>query len=52
MLLMTSKALIEMGISHEEFITILKKKDKYEKMQMENQKTKDEIVLIQGLKKK
>ena len=27
-----SQALIDMDISHEEFITILKKKDKYEKM--------------------
>ena len=27
-----SKALIDMEISHEEFITILKEKDKYEKM--------------------
>ena len=27
-----SRALIDMDISHEEFITILKEKDKYEKM--------------------
>ena len=27
-----SQALIDMEISHEEFITILKEKDKYEKM--------------------
>ena len=27
-----SQALIEMDISHEEFVTILKEKDKYEKM--------------------
>ena len=27
-----SQALIDMKISHEEFITILKQKDKYEKM--------------------
>ena len=27
-----SKALIDMDINHEEFITILKEKDKYEKM--------------------
>ena len=27
-----SQALIDMDISHEEFITILKEKDKYEKM--------------------
>ena len=29
---LVSKALIEMEISHAEFITILKEKDKYEKM--------------------
>ena len=27
-----SQALIDMDISHEEFVTILKQKDKYEKM--------------------
>ena len=27
-----SQALIDMDISHEEFVTILEKKDKYEKM--------------------
>ena len=29
---LVSKALIDMEISHEEYITILKEKDKYEKM--------------------
>ena len=29
---LTSQALIDMDISHEEFVTILKEKDKYEKM--------------------
>ena len=29
---LVSKALIDMEISHEEFISILKEKDKYEKM--------------------
>ena len=29
---LVSQALIEMEISHEEFITMLKEKDKYEKM--------------------
>ena len=29
---LVSKALIDMEISHKEFITILKEKDKYEKM--------------------
>ena len=31
--LLVSQALIDMEISHEEFITILKEKDKYEKME-------------------
>ena len=30
---LVSQALIDMEISHEEFITVLKEKDKYEKMQ-------------------
>ena len=30
--ILVSKALIDMEISHEEFITILKEKDEYEKM--------------------
>ena len=30
--ILTSQALIDMDISHEEFITILKEKDKYEKI--------------------
>ena len=29
---LVSQALIDMEISHEEFVTILKEKDKYEKM--------------------
>ena len=41
------QALIDMEISHEEFITILKKKDKYEKMKgnlrSENEKWNYEI---------
>ena len=36
-----SQALIDMEISHEEFITILKEKDKYEKMK-ENLRSEDE----------
>ena len=36
-----SQALIDMDISHEEFITILKEKDKYEKMK-ENLRSKNE----------
>ena len=36
-----SQALIDMDISHEEFITILKEKDRYEMMK-ENLRNKDE----------
>ena len=36
-----SQASIDMDISHEEFITILKEKDKYEKMK-ENLRSKNE----------
>ena len=36
-----SQALIDMNISHEEFITILKEKDRYEMMK-ENLRNKDE----------
>ena len=36
-----SQALIDMDISHEEFITILKEKDKYEKMK-ENLRSENE----------
>ena len=42
---LVSQALIDMEISHEEFITILKEKDKYEKMKdnlrSENEKTRN-----------
>ena len=40
-----SQALIDMEISHEEFITILKEKDKYEKMKdnLRNENEKYEI---------
>ena len=43
-----SQALIDMGISHEEFVTILKEKDKYEKMK-ENVKSENEIQEIMRL---
>ena len=39
---LVSQALIEMKISHEEFITIVKGKDKYEKMK-ENVRNVNEI---------
>ena len=38
---LVSQALIDMEISHEEFITILKEKDKYEKMK-ENLRSENE----------
>ena len=42
---LVSEALIDMEISHEEFITILKEKEKYEKMKenvrSENEKQED-----------
>ena len=43
-----SQALIDMEISHEEFITILKEKDKYEKMK-ENLRSKNEEYEIMRL---
>ena len=50
-----SQALIDMDISHEEFITILKEKDKYEKMKnnlrSENEKSY-EIMRLNGVKSK
>ena len=50
-----SQALIDMDISHEEFITILKKKDRYEMMK-ENLRNKDgesfEIMRFNSVKSK
>ena len=50
-----SQALIDMEISHEEFITILKEKDKYEKMKdnlrSENEKSY-EIIRLSSVKSK
>ena len=45
---LVSQALIDMEISHEEFITILKEKDKYEKMK-ENLRSEDEKYEIMRL---
>ena len=39
-----SQALIDMEISHEEFITILKEKDKYEKMKDKIKSENEEYV--------
>ena len=51
---LVSQALIDMEISHEEFITILKEKDKYEKikdsLRSENEKYK--IVRLSSIKSK
>ena len=50
-----SQALIDMDISHEEFITILKEKDKYDKMKgnltSENEKS-CEIMRLSSVKSK
>ena len=56
-----SQALTHMKINHEEFITVLKEKGKYEKTKenlrnvnekfREKLKTRNQTVLIQGLKK-
>ena len=52
---LTSQALIDMDISHKEFITILKEKDKYEKMKKnlrsENEKLY-EIMRLSSVKSK
>ena len=49
-----SEALGDLDISHEEFIVILKEKDKYEKMKYnlisENKDEKQEIVKISSIK--
>ena len=50
-----SEALIDMDIRHEEFITVLKEKDKYEKMKdnlrSENEKSYD-IMRLSSVKSK
>ena len=49
-----SQALIDMDISHEEFITILKEKDKYEKMKenLRSENEKQEIMRLSRVKSK
>ena len=52
---LTSEALIDMDISHKEFITILKKKDKCEKMKdnLRNENEKPyEIMRLSSVKSK
>ena len=48
------QALIDMEISHEEFITILKEKDKYEKMKenLRSENEKQEIMRLSSIKSK
>ena len=49
-----SQALIDMGISHKEFVTILKEKDKYEKMKenVKSENEKQEIMRLSSVKSK
>ena len=51
---LVSQALIEMEISHGEFITILKEKDKYEKMKenLRSETEKYEIMRLSSVKSK
>ena len=49
-----SQALIDMEISHEEFITILKEKDKYEKMKdnLRSENGENRIMRLSSVKSK
>ena len=49
-----SQALIDMEISHEEFIVIFKEKDKYEKMKenLRRENEKQEIMRLSSIKSK
>ena len=49
-----SQALVDMEISHEEFIVILKEKDKYEKMKenLRSENEKQEIMRLSSIKSK
>ena len=49
-----SEALIDMDVSHEEFVTILKEKDKYEKMKdnLRSENEKYEIMRLSSVKPK
>ena len=51
---LVSQALIDIEISHEEFITILKGKVKYEKMKdnLRNENEKREIIRLSSIKSK
>ena len=51
---LVSQALIDMEIRHEEFITILKEKDKYEKMKdyLRSENEKYEVMRLSSIKSK
>ena len=51
---LASPALIDMEISHDEFITILKEKDKYEEMKdsLRSENEKNEIMRLSSIKSK
>ena len=51
---LVSQALIDMEISQEEFITILKEKDKYEKVKdnLRSENVKQEIIRLSNIKSK
>ena len=51
---LVSQALIDMEISHEEFITILKEKDEYEKMKknLRSENEKHKFMILSSVKSK
>ena len=51
---LVSQALVDMEISHEEFVTILQEKDKYEKMKdnLRGENKKYEIMRLSSVKSK
>ena len=54
--ILISQALIDMNISHEEFVTIFKEKDRYQKMKEnikdKNEHEKQEIIKMSSIKQK
>ena len=52
--LLISQALIDMEISHKEFVTILKEKDKHQKMKdnLTSENEKQEIMRLSSIKSK
>ena len=51
---LVSQVLIDMEVSHEEFVAVLKEKDKYEKMKenMRSENEKQEIMRLSSVKSK